>query len=76
MRFFCFLAAGWFLLPDLLHGGTVSTTITPVSRQVIQRDAANTGDIPISGTYSGTTDRIEARAVVMAGGANNGSTTA
>jgi hypothetical protein len=49
---------------------------TPVSRQVIQRDAGNTGNIPISGTYNGSFDRIEARAVVMAGADNNGTTTA
>ncbi len=48
---------------------------TPVSRQVIQRDATNTGVIPVSGTYNGSYDRIEARAVVMAGTGNNGTTT-
>ncbi|MEO5914785.1 MAG: LamG-like jellyroll fold domain-containing protein [Luteolibacter sp.] len=48
----------------------------PVSRQVVQRDGTNTGDIPISGTYNGSFDRIEARAVVMAGAGNNGTTTA
>jgi hypothetical protein len=49
---------------------------SPVARQVIQRDASNTADIPVSGSYNGTFDRIEARAVVMSGAGNNGSTTA
>ena len=35
-----------------------------------------TADIPISGSYNGTFDRIEARAVVMSGTGNNGSSTA
>lgn len=49
----------------------------PTSRHIVQRTAANTGTITIQGTYSvGTPDRIEARAVVMAGAANNGTTTA
>lgn len=48
----------------------------PLSRQVIQRDTSNTADIPVNGSYNGTFDRIEARAVVMAGGGNNGTTTA
>jgi hypothetical protein len=47
----------------------------PVSRQVIQRGASNTADIPVSGTYNGTFDRIEARAVVMNGVGNNGTST-
>ncbi|HEX7261683.1 MAG TPA: sialate O-acetylesterase, partial [Luteolibacter sp.] len=46
----------------------------PFSRQVIQRDASNTADIPISGSFYGTYDRIEARAIVMAGASNNGTT--
>lgn len=49
---------------------------SPVSRQIFQRDAANTADIPIYGSYSGSFDRIEARAVVMGGAGNNGSSTA
>ncbi len=49
---------------------------SPVSRQVIQRDGSNTADIPLSGSYSGSFDRIEARAVVMGGAGNNGTSTA
>jgi autotransporter-associated beta strand protein len=55
--------------------GTVSIT-TPRARQIIQRNGANTGSIVISGTYTGTPERIEARAVVMTGTGNNGATTA
>jgi hypothetical protein len=47
----------------------------PSPRQVIQRDAAGFGTIPISGTFTGTPDFIEARAVVMSGGSNNGTGT-
>jgi hypothetical protein len=52
----------------------VSITM-PTERFLVQRTAANTGTIPITGTYTATPDRIEARAVVMAG-ANSGTTTA
>jgi hypothetical protein len=50
------------------------TIRTPAERFLVQRTAANTGAIPITGTYPATPDRIEARAVVMAG-ANSGTTT-
>jgi len=54
----------------------VATTINaPASRSIFQRSSANTGRIPISGTYSGTPDSIEARAAVMAGNGNSGTTT-
>jgi hypothetical protein len=48
----------------------------PITRQVFQRGAANTGNIAIQGTYAGSPSRIEARAVVMAGTGNSGSDTA
>jgi hypothetical protein len=49
---------------------------SPTQRQIVQRTAANTAAIPITGTYTGTPDRIEARAVVMAGATNSGVSTA
>jgi hypothetical protein len=49
----------------------------PTSRHIVQRAATNVGAIEIEGTYSvGVPERIEARAVVMAGAGNNGTTTA
>ncbi len=49
----------------------------PTSRHIVQRTEANVGTIEIEGTYSvGTPDAIEARAVVMNGPADNGTTTA
>ncbi len=59
-------------------GGAPSalTIGSPAARHLVQRSAANTGSIAISGTFSGTPDRIEARAVVMAGTANSGTATA
>ena len=61
--------------PDTGATQTVGVT-KPVTRQVVQRVAANTGTIAIQGTYAGTPTRIEARAVVMAGSGNSGSDTA
>ncbi len=52
----------------------VSVT-SPTQRHIVQRSSANLASIPITGTYTGTPDRIEARAVVMAGAANSGTTT-
>ena len=43
-------------------------------RSIFQRNSSNTGTIPISGSYTLTPDRIEARAVLMAG-ATAGATT-
>jgi hypothetical protein len=54
--------------------GTV-TVASPKARQVIQRGGANTASVPVSGTYSGTPDSIEARMVVMAGAGNSGTGT-
>jgi hypothetical protein len=49
----------------------------PTSRHIVQRAATNVGSIVIEGTYSvGVPERMEARAVVMAGSGNNGTTTA
>jgi hypothetical protein len=47
----------------------------PTSRAIFQRGASNAGNIPISGGCSGAPDHIEARAVVMAGAGNAGSST-
>ena len=54
------------------------TITTPTTRHIVQRSATtNLGAIEIEGTYSvGVPDRIEARAVVMTGSGNNGTTTA
>lgn len=56
----------------------VPPTITaPSSRHIVQRTAGNVGTIRITGTFSvGVPERVEARAVVMAGTGNNGTTTA
>ncbi len=56
-------------------GGTISLS-SPLARQVIQRSASGTASVSIVGTYTETPDRIEARAVVMNGVANNGTSTA
>lgn len=58
--------------------GTISglvTAITPVPRQIIQRDSSDLGQIPVAGNYSGSVDSIEARAVVMGGPEDSGTTT-
>ncbi|MBK1881045.1 hypothetical protein JIN85_01385 [Luteolibacter pohnpeiensis] len=46
--------------------GTLSVA-SPVSRQVIQRDESNKSDLEISGTFTCSPDRIEARLIVMDG---------
>ena len=56
-------------------GGPIDLT-APVTRQVVQRNGSGTGSIVISGSYSNNPDRLEARAVVMAGAGNNGTSTA
>ena len=55
--------------------GTVSIT-TPQARQIIQRNGSNTGNIVISGTYTGMPEHIEARVLVMTGTGNTGTPTA
>lgn len=47
----------------------------PTSRSIFQRTASNVGTIPLSGTCSGTPSEIHARAVVMIGGGNSGTST-
>jgi len=42
---------------------TLFVVTTPVTRQVVQRDGADLGSIPVEGTVGGPTDRVEARAV-------------
>lgn len=56
----------------------VAPVITaPTSRHIVQRTSSNVGTIEIEGTYSvGVPDEIEARAVVMTGATDNGTTTA
>ncbi|WP_435894046.1 sialate O-acetylesterase [Oceaniferula spumae] len=52
-----------------VHGyptGTTPPSVSlthPTTRQIIQREADNTAGIPVSGTYSGSADSIEARVV-------------
>lgn len=54
----------------------LSTTISsPTSRHIVQRSSGNTGTIDISGDYAGTPEIIEARAVVMSGAGDTGTTT-
>ncbi len=53
----------------------VVTASTPVPRQIIQRNSEGFADIPVAGSYSGPAVSIEARAVVMTGPADNGTTT-
>jgi hypothetical protein len=48
---------------------------SPSSRHIVQRDAANLGNIPLAGSYTGNPGRIEARAVVMDAARNSGQTT-
>lgn len=62
--------AGSLMVPD----GTLSLTM-PLARQIFQREGNQTGSVVISGTYTGTPEQIEARAVVMSGLGNNGTST-
>jgi hypothetical protein len=55
---------------------SVITLTSPASRHIVQRSAANTGAIGISGSYTSVPGVIQARAVVMAGAGNSGTTTA
>jgi hypothetical protein len=52
------------------------TLTQPVARQIVQRSIANTGSIKIAGSLTGFAEAIEARAVVMAGLENSGTSTA
>ena len=63
----------------LVAAGAVQGAITisrPTARHIVQRSDANVGDIALAGTYTESPDRIEARAVVMAGTGNSGTNTA
>ena len=53
----------------------VLTLSRPKTRQIVQRDGSNQAGIRLQGNWSGTADRLEARAVVMAGATNNGVST-
>jgi hypothetical protein len=57
------------------HPPSVITIASPASRHIVQRSADNTGAIAISGTYTSVPGEIQARAVVMAGAGNSGTTT-
>ncbi len=65
-------------LDDLTVNYTPAALVvtSPSARHIVQRDAGNTGDIIVSGTFTDSPDRVEARAVVMAGDGNSGTTTA
>ncbi|MEI6607001.1 MAG: Ig-like domain repeat protein [Verrucomicrobiota bacterium] len=74
-------ATGGSLTPATSTAFNITSTATvaltkPITRQVVQRGSANTGNIAIAGTYAGSPSRIEARALVMAGSGNSGSDTA
>lgn len=51
------------------------TLSSPQARQIIQRNSNNQADVRVTGSYTGTAIRLEARAVVMAGATNNGVST-
>ena len=56
----------WFLsMGQLTHADV--TLEDPTGRAVYQRNNQNVATIQIEGTFTGTADRIEARAVVMPG---------
>lgn len=62
---------------DVLGFATPTLTLeAPVSRQIVQRDSSDLGDIEISGFYLGSPASIEARAVVGGGANDSGTTTA
>ncbi len=51
------------------------TLSQPKARQIVQRDGSNRANIRLQGNWSGTAARLEARAVVMPGTTNNGTST-
>src|SRR4051812_23381965 len=54
-------------------GATVVSISLPQTRQVTQRNNSNTADLFLQGTlFGGPVARLEARAMVMSGGTNNG----
>jgi hypothetical protein len=54
---------------------SIVTISGPTSRHIVQRSSGNTGNLGISGTYTGAPERIDARAVVMGGAGNSGTST-
>lgn len=70
-------ASGSYFGPNMKLEGPASppgvALSGPTGRAIFQRSATNVGTIPISGTYGGAPDLIEARVVVMAGAGNSGS---
>ncbi len=48
------------------------TATQPVEREIVQRDGANFGVIRVAGTYEGSVDFIEARAIVRSESGNSG----
>jgi len=54
---------------------SVVTITSPASRHIVQRSVDNTGEITISGTYTNLPAGIQARAAVMTGTGNSGTTT-
>ncbi len=60
---------GSYFGPNFMYesvGGAL-TLSQPTGRTVLQRDDANTAEVTVAGTYSGSVSRIEARAVPRAG---------
>lgn len=57
-----------------VQADSLSLTL-PKARQITQRNPSNAADLGVAGNWSGSAARLEARAVVMAGGTNNGSST-
>jgi len=59
---------------DALAGSTVTIT-SPSPRHIVQRSSGNIGSLSVSGTYTSAPQSIEARAVVMSGAGNSGTST-
>ncbi|MEI6781900.1 MAG: sialate O-acetylesterase [Verrucomicrobiota bacterium] len=68
----CYLGASFKFVAS--KAGVLTLT-RPKTRQIVQRDGSNQASIRIQGTWSGTADRLEARAVMMPGATNNGVST-
>jgi hypothetical protein len=70
----CYFGPNMKLTPGVTDPFDISLG-SPTNRRIVQRSAANTGSIPVAGNYKGTPSRIEARAVVMTGSGNSGTST-
>jgi len=68
----CYLGASFKFEPPPTPTLTLSF---PKTRQIVQRDTSDRADILLEGTWSGPAARLEARAIVMPGGTNNGLST-